>query len=81
MEVRQYMTPEGLLEFEFHDGVLVCVEEINGPTTVEKTTHWKVSCPQLPPPQSCKPSATDDLLRLPTHRVVRAPCVSCKKRS
>ena len=81
MEVRQYMTPEGLLEFELHDGVLVCAELYIPPLSHLSTKKEIQPSPPLPPPRSCKPSVTDDLLRLPTHRVVRAPCVSCKKRS
>ena len=67
METRQYMTPEGLMEFVLQEGVLVCLNES------------KLSSEESPS-LSCEPQ-TDDLLRLPTLKLVRVRSVSCEEKS
>jgi hypothetical protein len=65
MEVKQYMTPEGLLEFVLHESALVCLNEsmIMQPSML----------PLSPPPSTL----IDDQLRSRTHRLVRVRCASC----
>ena len=67
MEVRQYMTPEGLLELVLQDGALVCVEE---------KRVMDLSGRQAQPQKSASSVETDTKahqlhLRLPTLKLVR----------
>lgn len=74
MEVRQYMTPEGLLEFVLQDGILVCEELMNFQTPVTHAEKLLLL--------SSEPShQTDDQLRSRTHKVVRALSASCSEKS
>jgi hypothetical protein len=75
MEVKQYMTPEGLEHYLLVNGVLVCLEEIEA----------TMNCPAIESrlPLSMKQvgdSQTEDLLRSNTHQIVRVRYANYGKR-
>lgn len=77
MEVRQYMTPEGLEEFILQDGAPVPLMDLIPLSVLPSSMSGKNPISSQPSPLSL----TDDQLRSSMHRLVRVRCASCEEKS
>ena len=94
MEKLQYMTPEGLLEFVLHDGVLVSSEQLNellshtSPRMAPSLSRVHSTSPRESPSSTSETSPIsprplplrEHLLHSSTHRIVRASSASQSER-